>query len=131
MKEKAVYYFKNGYSCSESIVKAAAEAGLCDIDLLPCATIFSAGMSSGCLCGAVAAAQMILGYNFGRENSFNNPVCAREKARELVEEFKKRNKVTCCKVLTANIDVATRKEHCSKMVSDAVEILEDLVKVKV
>ena len=63
MKNKAVEYFNNGYSCSESIVKAASEAGLCDSSLISIATSFSGGMSSGCLCGAVAAIQMISGLH--------------------------------------------------------------------
>lgn len=131
MKNKAIEYFMNGYSCSESVVKTAAEYGLCPIELLPAATSFSAGMSSGCLCGAVAGAQIVLGYNFGRDNSKNNEVIARVKAKELIEEFKKRNKVTCCRALTAGLEGMQRKEHCQKMVSDACEILENLVKVKV
>ena len=131
MKQKAVEFYKTGYSCSESIVMAAIEAGLCDEVLLSCATPFSAGMSSGCLCGAIAGAQMVIGYNFGKGNKLGNPVCAREKSALLVEEFKKRNHVTCCKALTAGLEGAQRKEHCSKMVADAAEILEELVKVKV
>lgn len=131
MKNKAVEYYKSGYSCAESVIQTAIDEGLCDSALLPCATTFSGGMSSGCLCGAVAAAQIVLGYNFGRENSKGNEVIARAKAKELVDEFKNRNKVTCCKALTAGLEGAQRKEHCCKMVSDAVEILEQLAKVKV
>ena len=132
MKEKAVeYYLKGGFSCAESIIKAAVDEGLCDSSLLSCATTFSGGMSSGCLCGAVASSQIILGYHFGRDNKFNNPVCAREKAAEFVEEFKKRNKVTCCRVLSAGLEGAARKEHCSRLVADCAEILESMVKVKV
>jgi len=131
MKEKAVEYYKNGYSCSESIIMAAIDEGLCDKLLLSCATSFSAGMSSGCICGAVAGAQMVIGCNFGRDNVSGNTVCAREKAKLLVDEFKNRNKVTCCRVLTAGLEGAARKEHCCKMVGDAAEILENLVKVKV
>lgn len=131
MKEKATEYFMNGYSCSESVVKTAIDAGLCDKALLSCATSFSGGMSSGCVCGAVAGAQLVLGYNFGRENSKGNELLARAKAKELVEEFVKRNKFTCCKALTAGLEGMDRKQHCCKMVSDAVEILEELIKVKV
>ena len=80
LKDKAIDYFMNGYSCSESIVQAAIDDGLCDESLLPVATSFSGGMSSGCVCGALAAAQIISGYNFGRNNSKNNPVQARENA---------------------------------------------------
>ncbi len=131
MKEDVIKYYMNGYSCSESIVKYAIDKGLCPQELLPCATSFSAGMSSGCVCGAVAGAQIVLGYIYGRDNKFSNEVCARQKAKELVEKFKERNKVTCCKVLTAKLEGMQRKEHCCKMVSDAAEILEELTGVKV
>ena len=99
IKDKALEYFKNGYSCSESIVQACIDEGLCSSELLPCATTFSAGMSSGCACGAVTGAQLVLGYLFGRNNRFSNQVFAREKAAALVEEFKKRNKVLCMMLL--------------------------------
>lgn len=131
MKEKAIEYYMNGYSCSESVVKTAIDEGLCDKSLLSCATSFSGGMSSGCVCGAVAGAQLVLGFNFGRENAKCNELLARDKAKELVAEFLKRNKFTCCKVLTAGLEGMERKQHCCKMVSDAAEILEQLVKVKV
>lgn len=131
MKEKAVeYYLNKGYSCSESVVQAAIDEGLCDESLLSCATSFSGGMSSGCVCGAVAGAQLVLGYNFGRGNSKGNEILARAKAKEFVEEFRSRNKVTCCRVLTAGLEGIQRKQHCSKMVSDAAEILEQLTRVK-
>jgi len=131
MKEDVIKYFMNGYSCSESIVKYAIDKGLCPENLLSCATSFSGGMSSGCVCGAVAGAQMVLGYIYGRDNIFSNELCAREKAKELVEKFKERNKVTCCKILTAGLEGMQRKEHCCKMVSDCAEILEELARVKV
>lgn len=131
MKEKAVEYFKNGYSCSESIIQAAIDEGLCDKSFLPAATAFSGGMSSGCLCGTIAATQMISGLNFGRGNKFGNEICAREKAAFIIDEFKKRNKVTCCRILTGGLTGHSRKEHCSKYVADACEILEQTLKVKV
>lgn len=131
MKDKAVVYFKNGYSCSESIIKAASEAGLCDSSLISIATSFSGGMSSGCLCGAVAAVQMISGLHFGKDNSYGNDVCARQKAAFIIEEFKKRNKVTCCRVLSGGLSGAEKKERCSKYVADCCEILEEALNVKV
>ncbi len=119
---KAEEYYKNGNSCSESIVKYAIDNGLCPQEFLPAATAFSAGMSSGCLCGAVAAAQMVSG--------FNNPAMARENAKLIVQEFKNRNKITCCRVLSAGLEGAAKKERCSKYVADAQEILESVLKVK-
>lgn len=124
MKENAVDYFINGgCSCSESIVKAAIEQGLCPKEFFPAATSFSSGMSSGCVCGTVAAAQMVSG--------FNNPADARVNAKFIVDEFKKRNKVTCCRVLSNGLQGAEKKQHCSKFVADVCEILEEVIKVKV
>lgn len=123
MKDKAVEYFVNGgCSCSESIVKAAIEEGLCPKEFFPAATAFSGGMSSGCVCGTVAAAQMVAGFSDGS--------CARANAKLIVEEFKKKNKVTCCRVLSAGLEGMAKKQHCAKYVADACEILEDVIKVK-
>ena len=102
---------------------AAIDEGLCDKSFA-CATPFSGGMSSGCLCGAVAGAQLVIGYNTGRENVNGNEVTARKLAASVVEEFKNRNKFTCCKALTAGYEGPQRKEHCVKMVEDGAEILE-------
>lgn len=131
MKEKAVEYFKNGYSCSESIIKAASEAGLCPSEFLSIATAFSGGMSSGCACGAMTAAQLINGYHFGRENNCGNEVLARQNARAIIDEFKKRNKVTCCRILSGGLEGPARKERCAKYVADSCEIIEQMLKAKV
>ena len=132
MKEKAVdFYVNQGYSCSESIVRAAIEEGLCSKELLACATSFSGGMSSGCLCGVIAGSQIVLGYNFGRGNVNGNEVLARQKAAEFIEEFKKRNKFTCCRILSKDVPKKNKKAHCSKFVADGAEILESMIKVKV
>ena len=51
---EAVEYFKQGYSCSESIIMYCIDKGICDESLLPIATAFSGGLGNGCLCGAVS-----------------------------------------------------------------------------
>ncbi|MDD3435535.1 MAG: C-GCAxxG-C-C family protein [Candidatus Gastranaerophilales bacterium] len=129
MKEKAVNYYKEGHSCSESIILAAIDNGLCDKNLLSVATAFSGGMSAGCLCGAVAGAQMVLGSNFGKGNSSGNQESARIKAKEFVEEFKRKRKTTCCRALSAGYDFHSpeRKENCADLVKECAEILDGLV----
>lgn len=133
MKEKALNYYKNGLSCSESVVHAACDEGLCDKNLLSVATAFSGGMSSGCLCGAVAGAQMVLGSMYGANNLKGNQVIARAKAKEFIEEFKNNHKATCCKVLTAGMEFGSpeRKQNCANLVRECAEILDSLVKDKV
>ena len=126
IKEKAVKYFKSGYSCSESVVQAAIDEGLCNECLLPSATSFSGGMSSGCLCGAVAGSQMVLGAIYGREK-------AREVAKQFIEKFKKSHKATCCRILSAGFEFGSkeRKENCTNLVYDCCLILEDMIKKEV
>lgn len=130
MREKAVNYYKQGYSCSESVIHAAIDEGLCDKSLLSIATAFSGGMSSGCLCGAVAGAQMVIGANYGKQNSKNNQENARAMAKEFIEEFKKSRKATCCRILTAGLEFGSpeRKQNCTQLVEQCAEILEKMVK---
>ena len=133
MKEEAVDYYKSGYSCSESVVLAAIDAGLCDANLLPVATSFSGGMSSGCLCGAVAGAQMVIGANFGKQTPSQRDDTARTKAKEFIDEFKKNHKATCCKVLTSGLEFHSpeRKQNCTNLVAECAGILENITKIKV
>lgn len=128
MKKKAQDYYMQGYSCSESVVKAAIDENLCEKSLLPVATSFSGGMSSGCICGAVAGAQLVIGANFGKQNSCNNEEIARAKAKQFIDEFKKNRKATCCKVLTAGLEFGSsqRKQNCTSLVGECAEILKKI-----
>lgn len=126
---RAHEYFNQGYSCSESIVKEGIDNGFCREELLPVATTFSAGMSSGCVCGAIAGAQIVLGALYGRSNAKENSQIAREKAKELVSGFKDKYKFTCCKVLCKDLEGAEKKAHCTEMVKHCSDFLESMVKV--
>lgn len=125
IKEKAVENFKNGYSCSESMVKAAIDEGLLPEEFLSAATSFSGGMGSGCLCGAIAGSQMVIGFLHGKGKTER----ARALAKEFIDEFKKTHKATCCKVLTTGFDFHSpeRKAHCVNMVYACGEILERIL----
>ena len=126
---KAREYFNNGYSCSESIIMELADKGVVSRELLSLATPFSGGIGSGCLCGAVAGAQLVIGYLFGRENNQGNDNIARALAKEFMDEFKKKHRVTCCRILTSGLDMASpeRKAHCTNMVEDCSKILNHII----
>ena len=125
---KAADYFKNGYSCSESIIKWAIDEGLVSEELLPAATPFSGGMGSGCLCGAIAGSQMVIGYLYGKNNKYGNEQLARAKAKELITKFMEQHGATCCRVLTRGMDMGTpeRKSHCTNMVDFCENLVKDL-----
>lgn len=133
MKELAKDFYKQGYSCSESVLKAAAQKGYIPEDFIKLATAFSGGMSSGCLCGAVAGAQLVISFNYGRIEQTQDSSECRMQAKELVEKFKNKNKFTCCKALSAKYEFGSqeRKENCTMLVEDAAEILDELMKVKI
>lgn len=125
-KEIAPKYFKEGYSCSEAIAKAAVEMGMVDESFVSIATSFSGGMSSRCLCGAVAGAQMVLGLLHGK----NQDNTARTLAKEFYERFIQIHKVTCCKVLTKDFEdfhSPERRDHCVNMVYDCSKILDEMI----
>ena len=126
---KAREYFNNGYSCSESIIMELADKGVVSRELLSLATPFSGGIGSGCLCGAIAGAQLVIGYLFGRENNQGNDNIARALAKEFMDEFKKKHRVTCCRILTSGLDMASpeRKAHCTNMVEDCSKILNHII----
>ena len=128
MKELAVKYFMEGYSCSEAMVQAAADKGYISQEALAIATSFSGGMGVRCLCGAVAGSQMVIGAMFGKNNERDGKK-ARALAKEFNEKFAQKYKVNCCKVLSAGYDFHSpeRKQHCSGMVSDCAVILEGII----
>ncbi len=125
LSDSAVEHFLNGFSCSEGVVQAAVEHGYCDESLVGVATSFSGGMGSGCLCGAIAGAQMVIGSEHGRDKTG----LARQKAAKLVHEFQKEHKVTCCRILTKGFEFGSpeRKNHCTAMVQTAAKILEEVL----
>lgn len=130
MKEVAVKYFLEGYSCSESVVKSAIDKGYVPKELLSAATPFSGGMGVRCLCGAVAGAMLVIGSIYGK-NDNQDGMQARALAKAYNEKFSQKYKVNCCKVLSAgfkDFHSTERKHHCCSMVNDSCEILESLLK---
>ena len=128
MKELAVKYFMEGYSCSEAMVQAAADKGYISQEALAIATSFSGGMGVRCLCGAVAGSQMVIGAMFGKNNERDGKK-ARALAKEFNEKFAQKYKVNCCKVLSAGYDFHSpeRKQHCSDMVLDCAVIIDEII----
>lgn len=130
MKDAAVKYFLEGYSCSESVVQAAIDKGYAPQELLSVATPFCAGMGVKCLCGAVAGSIIVIGSLFGR-NDTRDGKKARLMAKQFHELFSKKYKVCCCKVLSAgfkDFQSPERRSHCCSMVLDSSDILETIIK---
>lgn len=128
--------FNQGYSCSESVIRGAYEAKILDQNLdieslNQAVSPFSAGMGeSGCICGAVASAQIVLGLIFGRKDSSVSPKEMKTISKSFVDKFKEKRKATCCRVLTAGFDFHSpeRRDNCAEIVQDVTALLEEHIK---
>lgn len=124
MKEEAKLYFESGCHCSESIVKAAIAKGLCPKELLNASYAFAGGMGSGCLCGAIAGSQMVLGSIYTKEG-------AKAAAKNFIDKFRENHKATCCRVLSVGLEGMEKRKHCAELVFDCAEILESMLAEKI
>lgn len=113
IKNKAEEYYRSGdFYCSEAIVKTYIEEFDLDLpdDVIAMASSFPVGMgNSGCSCGAVIGAQMMLGYFFGRRQAGDNKVNkTMELSAELHDYFREEHGSLCCRILTKDFKVGSK-----------------------
>lgn len=140
--ETAEKRFLEGFSCSQSVFSAFAEAEGIELETaLKLASSFGAGMARmGDTCGALTGGMMVLGLKFGRIVADDSE--AKEKnyrlVHEFVEEFNKRFEKAACRDLLG-FDPGTPEasqrfkdepeleKRCAGFVRKASEILEDII----
>ncbi len=138
----AAAYFKEGFSCSQSVLAALApDLGLDRETALRVAGAFGGGMARmGQTCGAVSGALMVLGLEHSQTQAGDKQ--AKEEmyalAREFIKRFEARNGSILCRELLGD-DISTPEgmrairekglftSQCPKLVRDAVEIVEQLL----
>ncbi len=83
--ENCMYYFHNGYSCSESTLMAGLDYQGVESDCAPgVASVFGGGLKGlGHVCGAVSGTLMLIGILYGKKGL--NDTC--DKANQLATEF--------------------------------------------
>lgn len=141
--EEALSSFKENFSCSQAIFAAfAPEMGLDKETALKVAGAFGGGMGRmGETCGAVTGAFMLIGLRYGQIRTDDG--AAKDKTyrlvREFVEKFKERNRSIVCRELlgvhpgTPGGSQAFKEKDlkntiCAKLVRDAAEIVEEMLK---
>ncbi len=128
LAQEAVELFKNGLYCSEAILKVfndRLKLGLNET-AIKMATGFGAGLgASKCCCGSITGAVMVLSAIKGRASTSETVDEVFALTAYIHDEFKKRFKASCCRVLTKNIEWGSPQHHieCEKYVYGAVEIL--------
>ena len=133
----AQYYFNNGLSCSESVLKSFNEAY--DLGLpkhcykIASASAFGSGMGeSGCACGAVTACTMVFGLIAGRKEAYESNRLAYLAANELQLRFKDRHRAVCCRVLTRGVEWKSAEHNllCDRYVHDAAEMAGEIIETQ-
>jgi C_GCAxxG_C_C family probable redox protein len=140
--EKAVSSFEEGFMCSQALLVAYADQfGMDRRTALRVSAAFGGGMGRmGEICGAVTGAFMVIGLKYGRTEV--KDVESHERTNRLVQEFVRRFKavhesIVCRELLgcdlstkegqKAFVDNKLRQTLCTKFVSDAAEIVGQLL----
>lgn len=129
VRVKAEQLYREGsFYCSEAVVKAVLEARgqVPSHEVIAMASGFPVGIgASGCTCGAVSGGVMAIGYFFGRSQAGSPEVnkCMAISA-ELYKRFIKRNKCSCCKVLTRGLELGS-EEHMAQCIRFTGEVAAD------
>ena len=134
--------FIEGYSCSQAVFSAFAEAEEIELETaLRIASSFGAGMARmGDTCGALTGGMMVLGLKFGRTVADDSE--AKEKNYRLVHEFVERFNSYFGHSICKNLlgfdpglpDASQRfkddpelEKRCAGFVQKAAEILEEII----
>ena len=109
------------YNCCQAVLVPFSD--VCGLDRETAFRLggnFGSGMRHGSTCGAVTSALMVLGL------AGKGP----DEATEFMRRFREKNQALDCAGLLrmAKENGEERKPHCDRLVFDAVEILEDLLK---
>lgn len=125
-------YFQNGLYCSEAILRGFNEAYNLGFppEQYKISTPFGSGLGeSGCSCGAVTGAAMVLGLIAGRTHNYESERLSFTIVNELHDRFKNLHRSMCCRVLTKDVEwnSAEHKFRCEELVLHASEIIEDII----
>jgi len=124
-------YHSMGFNCAESIFLTFRAIAVPDMneDMVRMASPFGGGMGrSGCVCGALSGAIMILGAAKGRVS----PDVPRKQSYELSNEYHNRFKAkfgaTCCRVLVkAEFGSKEQGARCYDIITESAELLMDFL----
>ncbi|MGX8834509.1 C-GCAxxG-C-C family (seleno)protein [Amedibacillus sp. YH-ame6] len=126
LKEVAIKYYKQGYNCSESILRAGNEVydlGLHDKDMVMCAA-FGAGFQIGDVCGALCGAACVISSRYV-EMKAHDCEDLRPLTQKLVIAFQKKLGSRVCTQIKPNF--FTPEMRCERTVATGAEVLESVI----
>ncbi len=138
--QRALILFRSDFNCTQSVLTSfAGEYGLEETTALRVACGLGGGMGSTArTCGAVTGAFLVIGLKYGKYevNDRDSKPLTYRKVKEFIEVFERKHGSIECKELLG-IDIGSEKglteardkklfkSICSKLVEDAVDILEN------
>ncbi|WP_027183614.1 C-GCAxxG-C-C family protein [Desulfovibrio inopinatus] len=138
---QAIACYKDGFHCSQAVLSAFADVvGLDDKTALKLSAGFAGGCGRAEMCGAVAAALIVISLKYGKDTPKDRLADRRtfERVRAFSEKFEAKNGTLKCKNLLG-FDISTREgrkeaakgkvfsTRCPGFVADAVEILQEIL----
>lgn len=129
--ETAGEYHDSGYNCAESIFltfRESAAPGLTE-DMVRIASPFGGGLGrSGCICGALSGAMIIIGAAKGR----TTPGTPRKESYDLSSEyhdmFKKKFGATCCRALNRHqFGSKEQGETCYRIITESAGLMMEFL----
>lgn len=141
-KDAAVSLYNDGFCCTQAVLSAfAAKTGITEKQARLLGGCFGAGMRKGEVCGACSGALMVLGLLYGQTEKGDtaSKIRACGAAETFLDRFAERNGSYRCNELLG-CDIRTEegvqyarsrnlfREFCPKMVEEAVEILEGVIR---
>ena len=139
-QEDALQLFSDGANCAQAVLASfSRQTGLEHGKAVRIAGSFGGGMKQALTCGAVTGALMVLGLKYGCEDHTDMKEKARITAitRDFEMRFIARHGTLSCKDLLG-IDISTKEGHdqaaakglfkseCTRFITSAVEILEEM-----
>jgi len=120
-------YHNQGFNCAESIFltfRGLVTPNLSE-DIVRLATPFGGGLGrSGCICGALSGAVMIIGAATGRITSMTPRKQSYELTMEYHNRFRYQFGATCCRVLVKDeFGSKEQGEKCFKIITESADLL--------
>lgn len=126
LEEVARKYYKEGYNCAESMIRAGNEVynlGLHDKDMIMTAA-FGGGMQLGDVCGALTGACCVISARYVETKAHESSII-RPLTQKLVIAFQKEmGSRVCAKIKAVHF---SKELHCQNTVGLAASVLEKVI----
>ena len=133
-RNAAGQYFKDGYNCSEAVLRATTDVLGIPVDeqVLRITTGFGGGIGhAGCVCGALAASVMSLGLMKGRTTATQSREEAYALSQEFHDRFREKFGVTCCRALNPHpFETREHLVNCVKITGNTAKLLMEFMEEK-